>query len=97
MFASERVAEARLGGTTTAKGAALFRRRASVSGEEDEDSETTVAVPPLSEWWSSFRVAQSREVWAAHGAWVRSSGALDSFGPGVRDRFAACRSYCVAG
>jgi amidase len=89
MFASERVAEARLGGTTTANGAALFRRRASVSGEEDEDPETTVAVPPLSEWWSSFRVAQSREVWAAHGAWVRSSGALDSFGPGVRDRFAA--------
>ena len=88
MFASERVAEARLGGTT-ANGAALFRRRASVSGEEDEDPETTVAVPPLSEWWSSFRVAQSREVWAAHGAWVRSSGALDSFGPGVRDRFAA--------
>lgn len=89
MFASERVAEARLGGTTAANGAALFRRRASVSGEEDEDPETTVAVPPLSEWWSSFRVAQSREVWAAHGAWVRSSGALDSFGPGVRDRFAA--------
>ena len=88
MFASERVAEARLGGTT-ANGAALFRSRASVSGEEDEDPETTVAVPPLSEWWSSFRVAQSREVWAAHGAWVRSSGALDSFGPGVRDRFAA--------
>ena len=44
MFASERVAEARLGGTTAANGAALFVARA--SREEHEDPETTVAVPP---------------------------------------------------
>lgn len=44
-------------------------------------------LPPLTEWWESFRVAQTREVWRELGPWVESSGAMSTFGPGVRDRF----------
>lgn len=44
-------------------------------------------LPPLTEWWDTFRVAQTREVWRELGPWVESSGAMSTFGPGVRDRF----------
>ena len=39
-------------------------------------------LPPLTEWWESFRVAQTREVWRELGPWVESSGAMSTFGPG---------------
>jgi len=38
-------------------------------------------------WRNAFRVLQSREAWAAHGAWISSTD--PRFGPGVADRFAA--------
>jgi len=38
-------------------------------------------------WRNAFRVLQSEEAWAAHGAWI--SSAKPTFGPGVKERFAA--------
>lgn len=38
-------------------------------------------------WRNAFRVLQSRDAWAAHGAWVTE--VKPSFGPGVKERFAA--------
>ncbi len=47
----------------------------------------TVAGEEASAWRETFRIIQSSEAWANHGAWV---GAVHpDFGPGVRDRFAA--------
>ncbi len=46
-----------------------------------------VANGALPVWRDAFRVIQSSEVWAAHGAWVTQ--VKPSFGPGVRERFAA--------
>lgn len=38
-------------------------------------------------WRNAFRVLQSRDAWAAHGAWVNA--VKPAFGPGVKERFAA--------
>ncbi|MFC0238935.1 amidase [Rhodopseudomonas telluris] len=38
-------------------------------------------------WRNTFRVLQSRDAWAAHGAWVTE--VKPAFGPGVKERFAA--------
>jgi amidase len=38
-------------------------------------------------WRNAFRVIQSAEAWAAHGAWV--TAVKPAFGPGVKERFAA--------
>ena len=57
-------------------------------GEKDEGVKggvDAVTVPPLSEWWSVFRILQTREVWMAHGAWVEKH--RPDFGPGVKERF----------
>jgi amidase len=45
-------------------------------------------------WRDAFRVLQSREAWAAHGAWISSTD--PRFGPGVADRFAAAARIGVA-
>ena len=47
------------------------------------------SAPPLTEWWDSFRILQTKEVWAELGGWIEDSNALSSFGPGVLDRFQA--------
>ena len=47
----------------------------------------TVAGEALAAWRETFRIVQSSEAWAAHGAWV--SRAKPSFGPGVKQRFEA--------
>jgi amidase len=41
----------------------------------------------LSAWRNAFRLIQSSEAWAAHGAWVEA--VKPAFGPGVRERFKA--------
>lgn len=46
-----------------------------------------VAGGQLPAWRNAFRVLQSAEAWATHGAWV--SAVQPSFGPGVKERFAA--------
>jgi amidase len=46
-----------------------------------------VAAGALPAWRDAFRIIQSSEVWGAHGAWVQQ--VKPSFGPGVRERFAA--------
>ena len=47
----------------------------------------SVAEGRLGDWRNAFRLIQSSEAWAAHGAWIgRVKPAL---GPGVRERFAA--------
>ncbi|WP_375460282.1 amidase [uncultured Enterovirga sp.] len=49
--------------------------------------EVTVAGDDLPAWRNAFRLIQSDEAWAAHGAWVEA--AKPEFGPGIRERFAA--------
>lgn len=46
-----------------------------------------VAGEALPAWRDAFRVLQSAEAWASHGDWVAS--VRPTFGPGVRERFAA--------
>ncbi|KAB1079449.1 amidase [Methylobacterium soli] len=41
------------------------------------------------DWRNAFRLIQSSEAWAAHGAWV--TRVQPRFGPGVRERFEAAR------
>ncbi len=47
----------------------------------------TVAGRDLPAWRNAFRLIQSKEAWAAHGAWITEVKA--ALGPGVRERFAA--------
>lgn len=47
----------------------------------------TIAGDALAEWRDSFRVVQSSEAWAAHGAWVER--VRPAFGPGIKQRFEA--------
>lgn len=59
------------------------RLKAIVGTSEDVD----VAGDARDAWRNAFRVLQSEEAWAAHGAWI--SSAKPTFGPGVKERFAA--------
>lgn len=59
------------------------RLKAIVGASEDVD----VAGDARDAWRNAFRVLQSEEAWAAHGAWI--SSAKPTFGPGVKERFAA--------
>ncbi|WP_336491423.1 amidase [Methylobacterium nigriterrae] len=47
----------------------------------------TVAGEAAPAWRDAFRLIQSSEAWAAHGAWIER--ARPRFGPGVRERFEA--------
>lgn len=49
--------------------------------------DVVVAGGALADWREAFRLIQSAEAWAAHGAWITRT--RPSFGPGVGDRFAA--------
>lgn len=49
--------------------------------------EVSVGEGALGAWRNAFRLIQSDEAWAAHGAWVKATN--PDFGPGVRERFAA--------
>lgn len=46
----------------------------------------TVGDEPLAQWMKYFRVLQSAEAWAQHGAWVKSVN--PQLGPGVKERVA---------
>ncbi|WP_246696776.1 amidase [Methylobacterium planeticum] len=47
----------------------------------------TVAGEAAGAWRNAFRLIQSHEAWAAHGAWI--ARVQPRFGPGVRERFEA--------
>ena len=51
------------------------------------DLATAVQVTDGPDWRETFRLIQSAEAWAAHGAWV--SATRPRFGPGIKDRFEA--------
>lgn len=59
------------------------RVRAQFTTVEDVE----VAGEALPAWRNAFRLIQSAEAWAAHGAWIEAT--RPAFGPGVRGRFAA--------
>jgi amidase len=50
----------------------------------------TIAPEGLAAWAETFRVVQLAEAWETLGAWIRS--VQPTFGPGVRDRFAAAEA-----
>lgn len=45
----------------------------------------TLAPEGIADWRGVFRLVQSAEVWATHGAWVEAS--RPAFGPGIAERF----------
>ncbi|OYU89949.1 MAG: amidase [Bradyrhizobiaceae bacterium PARB1] len=59
------------------------RLKAIVGTSEEVD----VAGGERDAWRNAFRVLQSEEAWAAHGAWI--SAVKPQLGPGVKERFAA--------
>lgn len=66
---------------------ALAPALARLTGLYGEVEEVDVAQGDLPAWRNAFRVIQSAEAWAAHGAWVEA--VKPAFGPGVKERFAA--------
>ncbi len=70
-----------------AVGAALADGLARLRALYPEAQHVTVAPGGLGPWRNAFRLIQSAEAWAAHGAWVEA--VKPAFGPGVRERFAA--------
>lgn len=52
--------------------------------------EISVAEGELPAWRNAFRLIQSAEAWACHGVWIKQT--RPSFGPGVRERFAAAET-----
>lgn len=67
--------------------AALAPALARVTERLGATEEVDVAKGALPAWRNAFRLIQSDEAWAAHGAWVQK--VKPNFGPGVRERFAA--------
>ncbi len=67
--------------------AALAPALARIAGLFDTVAEVTVAGDDLAAWRNAFRLIQSAEAWACHGAWAEAT--KPNFGPGVRERFAA--------
>jgi amidase len=67
--------------------AALAPALARIAPRFDGVAEVEVAGDELGAWRNAFRLIQSAEAWAAHGEWVQA--VKPSFGPGVRERFAA--------
>ena len=67
--------------------AALAPALARIAGLFDKVAEVTVAGDDLAAWRNAFRLIQSAEAWACHGAWAEAT--KPNFGPGVRERFAA--------
>jgi amidase len=67
--------------------AALAPALARIAGLFDTVAEVTVAGDDLAAWRNAFRLIQSAEAWACHGAWAEA--VKPNFGPGVRERFAA--------
>ncbi len=66
---------------------ALESAVAKVAGIYGPLDEIEVVGAALPSWRNAFRLIQSDEAWAAHGDWIRTTN--PSFGPGVKERFAA--------
>jgi amidase len=54
----------------------------------------TLAGDDAAAWRDAFRIIQSSEVWATHGAWVGAT--KPDFGPGIRERFEAAEAIGAA-
>jgi len=67
--------------------AALAPALGRIAGLFDTVTEVSVAGDDLGAWRNAFRLIQSAEAWACHGAWAEAT--KPNFGPGVRERFAA--------
>ena len=67
--------------------AALADAQARIEALYGRGEPVVVAPGGLGPWRNAFRIVQSAEAWATHRAWVQS--AKPTFGPGVRERFAA--------
>ncbi|TCT03906.1 amidase [Aquabacter spiritensis] len=67
--------------------AALAPALAKIAALWGDAEPVDVAGGELPAWRNAFRVIQSSEAWAAHGAWAER--VKPDFGPGVRERFAA--------
>jgi amidase len=66
---------------------ALAAALATVRSIAGEVQSIVLADGRLTDWRNAFRIIQSAEAWASHGAWITQY--RPSFGPGVCDRFAA--------
>jgi amidase len=64
---------------------ALHARLPSIAAYFDRIEKHVLAEDGLLNWQQAFRVIQGREVWAAHGDWIKTHA--PRFGPGVRERF----------
>lgn len=67
--------------------AALAQALKSVADRIGAPEEVSAANGALPAWRNAFRLVQSEEAHAAHGAWIEK--VKPNFGPGVRERFAA--------
>jgi amidase len=70
--------------------AALRPALEKITVENGSLQEVSVAKGALTAWRNAFRLIQSSEAWACHGAWVTK--ARPSFGPGVRERFSSAEA-----
>jgi amidase len=59
---------------------------AAVTAAIGQAEQVNVSAEGLAEWMQLFRIIQGAEIWANHGAWIRT--VQPSFGPGIRERFA---------
>lgn len=75
--------EAADGGIRTALAAGIAR----IADRLGPPEPVVVAGDRLPAWRDAFRLVQSAEAWASHGDWIART--RPSFGPGVRERFAA--------
>jgi amidase len=66
---------------------ALAGAIARISALAGGSGSVVVAGDALPAWRNAFRLIQSAEAWASHGDWI--ARVRPSFGPGVRERFAA--------
>ena len=67
--------------------AALAPALARITALFESVEDVSVAGDDLAAWRNAFRLIQSDEAWASHGDWVQAI--KPTFGPGVRERFAA--------
>jgi amidase len=54
----------------------------------------TLAEAGLSEWATTFRILQGKEIWQTHGTWIEDVN--PTFGPGVKERFMMAKNITEA-
>lgn len=58
---------------------------AALENEVGPAEDVVVSPEGLPAWFEAFRTLQASEIWANHGAWIRTN--QPQFGPGIRERF----------